>query len=178
MQTTKPIATIGIDPGKAGSLCLLAQDGGTIVFRDWPKSGDLADYYERISRLMRRYDIIMCILERVHAMPKQGVSSTFSFGVNFGIWQGWLTTWQHPHMLVPPQTWMKGLTSKADGRNTKQQICSAARRMFPQAELMGPRGGILDGRADSLMMAYYAMLMSAKGGIIRPQPKPRPARRS
>lgn len=166
------IATVGIDPGKAGSFCLLVQGGETIVFRDWPKSGDLAGYYQRITRLMRRYEIIMGILERVHAMPKQGVSSTFSFGVNFGIWQGWLATWQIPHMLVPPQTWMKGLTSKADGRNTKQQICSAAKRMFPQAELIGPRGGILDGRADSLMMAYYAMLISAKGGIIRQASKP------
>lgn len=170
-------ATIGIDPGKHGSFCLLTQDRG-IIFHDWPKNNDLASYYKNLSNLFNRFDVLMCVLERVHAMPKQGVSSTFSFGMNFGIWQGWLLTWSVPHMLVPPQTWMKGLFSKADGQTTKQKVHSVAKRMFPDAELTGPMGGILDGRSDSLMMAYYAMLISPQGRLMLEQPKKRPRRRS
>ena len=157
---------VGIDPGKGGAFCLLAKNG-SVRFFDFPKDGNLYHYWRRLNSVVRANNVQLCVLEKVHAMPKQGVSSMFSFGMNFGIWQGFLVGWEVPFQLVAPQTWMKGLTSKSDGDDTKKRVGAAAMRLFPYAELTGPKGGFKDGRADALMMAYYAMLQSPQGGIIQ-----------
>ena len=167
---------IGIDPGKKGCLCLLSQDK-QIEFFDWPKDGNVIDYYRRINKAICELPVELCVLEKVHAMPKQGVSSMFTFGTNFGMWQGWIIGWQIPCVQVAPQTWMKGLISKADGTNTKHQVSNAAQRMFPNAQLTGPMGGYKDGRGDALLMAYYAMLQSP-GGRPVPSKKYKSLRRS
>lgn len=167
---------IGIDPGKGGAFCLLAKTA-SIRFFDFPKDGNLYAYWRTLDSIVRAHNIQGCVLEKVHAMPKQGVSSMFSFGMNFGIWQGWLIAWEVPFQLVAPQTWMKGMTSKADGANPKARVGMAASRMFPHAELTGPKGGFKDGRADALMMAYYAMVQSPQGGILQRTTEPTPPRR-
>lgn len=168
---------IGIDPGKSGSFCLLAADRVNIRFWDWPKDGNLMEYYRTINTAIMNLNIGMCVLEKVHAMPKQGVSSMFTFGSNFGFWQGCIIGWQIPCLLVAPQTWMKGLISKADGATTKQQVGSAAQRLFPKAELTGPKGGYKDGRGDALLMAYYGMLQGPDGRPI-PEKKYKSLRRN
>lgn len=163
MDTEMP-CFIGIDPGKGGALCLLAKNG-SVRFFDFPKDGNLYHYWRRLNNVIRANNIQSCVLEKVHAMPKQGVSSMFSFGMNFGIWQGWLIGWEVSFQLVAPQTWQKGLLSKGDGADPKKRVGMAAMRLFPHAELTGPKGGFKDGRADALMMAYYAMLQSPQGGM-------------
>lgn len=168
---------IGIDPGKGGALCLLAKNG-SVRFFDFPKDGNLYLYHRRLSSVVLANNIQSCVLEKVHAMPKQGVSSMFSFGENYGRWQGWLIAWEIPFNLVAPQTWMKGLTSKADGVNPKQRVAAAAQRLFPHAELTGPKGGWKDGRADSLLMAYYAMVQSPQGGMTFEADAPAPPKKS
>lgn len=153
---------IGIDPGKSGCLAILTANR-KIYFHDFPKDGSMLDYYEEIDDRLetKNLNVIMAVLERVHAMPKQGVSSMFTFGANFGGWQTWLLMKKFPHVLVPPQTWMKGYVSKADGPNTKQCVAVACKKLYPDANLQGPKGGYKDGRADALMMAHYAMQYSS-----------------
>jgi crossover junction endodeoxyribonuclease RuvC len=156
---------IGIDPGKKGGLCLLAKNG-SVRFFDWPKDGNLIPYFRKIQNVISANSVKLTVLERVHAMPKQGVTSMFTFGMNYGIWQGFLISIGVPYISVPPQTWMKGLRNKAEGTDLKRQVGNAAQRLFPHAELTGPKGGFKDGRADALMMAYYAMLQSPEGGML------------
>lgn len=148
---------IGIDPGKSGCLAVLEYDN-SITFFDWPKTGNIAHYIDCLEDFFLETKLrpAMCVLERVHAMPKQGVSSMFSFGENFGMWEMWLIMKRWPHMLVPPQTWMKGFLSKGDGATTKQRTVAAAQKLYPEAELVGPKGGFKDGRADAALMAWYA----------------------
>lgn len=146
---------IGIDPGKSGCLAILDTDG-QVCFCDYPKDGNLAGYYDTLQNVLKDKTVELAILERVHAMPKQGVSSMFTFGANFGGWQTWLILQRIPHQIIPPQTWMKGFVSKGDGKNPKQCIALACKRLFPNVVLEGPKGGYKDGRADALMMAYYA----------------------
>lgn len=159
---------IGIDPGKSGCLAIINRDsfrtdvnGEQIVFFDWPKDGDLGQYCQQLQSIPKK-EVKLAVLERVHAMPKQGVTSMFSFGMNFGIWQGLLTALDWPFILVPPQTWMKNLVSKADGSDTKTRVRNVAQRLYPKSKeaLVGPKGGFKDGRADALLMARYAMLQS------------------
>lgn len=169
------ICFIGIDPGKNGCLAVLMENRD-ILFFDWPKDGNVANYTASIDKAFRDYelDCQMAVLERVHAMPKQGVSSMFSFGENFGMWRMWLIMKKLPHQTVHPQTWMKGFVQKGNGGNTKQCVGNMCSQMFPNAELYGPMGGYKDGRADALMMAYYASKqVFTRNTIVKHKPRRR-----
>ena len=85
-------------------------------------------------------------------MPKQCVVSMFKFGMNYGIWKGMLASFEIPFIEITPKTWQKGVISKAQD---KKPALAAAGRMFPTAELTGPRGGGKDGRADALLIADF-----------------------
>ena len=146
--------TIGIDPGKSGCLCVLTNS--TPTFFDWPKDDDIRTYFGEIAEYIEGVDIELAILEKVHAMPKQGVTSMFNFGENLGMWKAFLVIMEIPHLIVPPQQWMKGLVTKSDGPDTKSAVKNVATRMFPKTELHGPKGGYKDGRGDALLMSYYA----------------------
>lgn len=95
-----------------------------------------------------------CILERVNAMPGQGVVSMFSFGENFGWIQGVLEANGIPYELVRPQAWKKAFGITAD-KNTSVQV---AKRMFPNAKLLRTERSRKDDDniAESLLMAEYA----------------------
>lgn len=42
--------------------------------------------------------------------------------------------------------------SQADKKKT---VAAKALQLYPDAELHGPKGGLLDGRADALMIAHF-----------------------
>jgi len=140
---------LGIDPGKSGAAAII-HDEGQEVF-DWP--GDVSDAANKMRGWRLNYDIRAGALEAVHAMPKQGVSSTFSFGCNLGQWMGLLAALSIPYMMPRPQQWKKGLIKKADGKDPKTASLTVARRMFPDAELNLKKH---HGRADALLLAWWA----------------------
>lgn len=153
------MVTIGIDPGKSGCLCVL--DNNIPTFFDWPKDGNIIIFFEEIITHFENNcteNIVLAVLEKVHAMPKQGVTSMFNFGENLGMWKAFLAIHKIPHIIIPPQQWMKGLVTKSDGPNTKSAVKNVATRLFPEAELFGSKGGYKDGRGDALLMSYYARL--------------------
>jgi hypothetical protein len=166
--------TVGIDVGAKGSLCLLREDMKYVEFSDF-EDNDM--YWGKTYSLLGEissYDIRMIILEKVHAMPKQGVTSMFSFGINYGKWQMLLELAGTAHRLVTPQEWQKGVkipTSFPKGTPAakrkslvKTSVKDTMSKLFPNAELFGKKGGYLDGRGDSLAMAYYARQLYLKGG--------------
>ena len=151
--------TLGIDPGKKGCLCVL--DNGIPTFFDWPKDGNIIIFFETLITHLENNcteNIALAVLEKVHAMPKQGVTSMFNFGENLGMWKAFLAVHKIPHLIVTPQQWMKGLVTKSDGPDTKSAVKNVATRMFPEAKLHGPKGGYKDGRGDAALMAHYARL--------------------
>ena len=147
----------GIDPGKSGCLCVL--DNNIPTFFDWPKDGNIIIFFEEIITHFENNcteNIVLAVLEKVHAMPKQGVTSMFNFGENLGMWKAFLAIHKIPHTIIPPQQWMKGLVTKSDGPDTKSAVKNVATRLFPKAELFGSKGSYKDGRGDALLMSYYA----------------------
>jgi crossover junction endodeoxyribonuclease RuvC len=145
------IYSIGIDPGKSGAMALLG-NGAYREVRDWDGGPTMA---QALSLWLDLYPVALVGLERVHSMPKQGVRSTFSFGENFGWWQGALDAFRAPWRAVTPQAWMKGLVPPKRGPTDKPGLL-VAERLFPDAPLAGPRGGAKDGRADALLIGYWA----------------------
>lgn len=142
---------IGIDPGAKGSMCVMSN--GKVVFKDF----DLKEYSSTLKAFLDTNDTeLMVAIEKVHAMPGQGVSSSFSFGQRLGELEGMLTALQIPYELVAPKDWQKacGIPAKSD----KKGIASVIQKLYPTAELYGNKGGLRDGRSDALGLAHFIRL--------------------
>lgn len=138
---------IGIDPGKDGALALIRESGAVELVPFSPE-----DY--RTALFQIQGSECRCCLERVGAMPKQGVTSMFRFGENFGFIQGLLTAYSIPFELVTPQKWKKEFQITGD-KNSSVTVC---KRLFPAVSLRRTDRCKKDhdGLAEALLMAEYA----------------------
>ena len=125
---------IGIDPGISGGIAVIYND--TYYAKKCPNT--ISEMAEEIAILndmgpdMPKYAIV----ERVHSMPGQGVSSTFKFGANYGQWLGILSTLKIPYILVSPHTWMKHYGSRPKNKtDRKNHLKALAQQRFPDASI-------------------------------------------
>lgn len=140
---------IGIDPGKNGGIACLSENRiGIYVI---PYSEEFL--IKRLQNIYGYSTSCICYLEHVHAMPKQGVSSTFNFGMNFGFIQGVLKAYSIPYELVTPQKWKKEFSCTSD-KNTSIEVC---KRLFPNVNLKATDRCTKDhdGMAEALLIAEY-----------------------
>lgn len=142
-------AWVGIDPGQTGAIALL-REGDSPLVEDYVDAVTMSDV---LRAWMAQCNVQLVALESVHSMPKQGVSSTFKFGTNFGIWQGILAALHLPHALVRPTAWQRGIVRKSDGPDAKARSLTVARRLFPAMDLSRKKD---HGRADALLLAWWA----------------------
>ena len=147
---------IGIDPGKTGAIAAIYSDQ-TIWLTDCPtikvgKNKTELDFRGMVSTLKQHKNNSYAVIEKVSAMPGQGVTSMFSFGKNFGAWQGILASLDIPFELVTPQAWKKVMM--AGQPKEKDAARLVASQMFPQASEELKRKKDI-GRADALLMAEY-----------------------
>jgi len=138
---------IGIDPGKDGAMAFLYEEEPPVIM-----TFDREIYGKSLS--IGRDRICKCCLERVGAMPGQGVTSMFKFGENFGFIQGLLTAYSIPYELVTPQKWKKEFQVTGN-KNSSIAVC---KRLFPDASLRRTDKCKKDhdGMAEALLMAEYA----------------------
>jgi crossover junction endodeoxyribonuclease RuvC len=135
---------IGIDPGKSGAISYVDNVAGALVYpiKDYTER----DIWERIEGLLGLYDPRLAVLEKVHAMPKQGVSSTFKFGVSFGELRMALIASEIRMELVTPQAWQKSLSCRTGGdKNVSKR---KAQELFPKIKMT-------HAKADALLIAEY-----------------------
>ena len=131
----------GIDPGRTGAIAYFDQYGKFL----W-----VDDFENCFSSLASNCGTMKCAyLEEVHAMPGQGVSSTFSFGENFGWWKGVLQAFGIPFKTIRPQDWQKGLVPKR-GTLTEKPSLAVARQLYPEAPLNLKKH---HNRADAILIA-------------------------
>lgn len=138
---------LGIDPGEKGTMAIIWEWGKIELI---PFS---VDGYKDMMRQCPPMEC-RCCLERVNAMPKQGVTSMFNFGKNFGFIQGLLTAYSIPYELVTPQKWKKEFQITGD-KNSSIAVC---KRLFPDVDLRRTERCRKDddGAAESLLLAEYA----------------------
>lgn len=145
---------IGIDPGKTGGYAVISKsETGQAVFAyPWD---DNFFAMEMASLMQFKEHGIVAAVEKVGAMPHQGVSSMFSFGQSYGFIQGVLTALGIPYQLVPPRKWKAefGLLN-----TSKEDSVRVAKRLFPDVNLLPSERcrKDSDGMSDSLLMAEYA----------------------
>lgn len=98
-------AVVAIDPGAvSGAMALDCDD--LITVADLPVANGQLDA-ATLGRTLRAARVRVAVVERVGAMPKQGVASTFKFGFACGAIYGVLAALEIPIYYVTPQTWKK-----------------------------------------------------------------------
>jgi len=149
---------IGVDPGASGAIACLSDSMAQwySVCRLKETERDIADWLEEIlgfwHGVLTGYPRKAWI-EKVHAMPRQGVSSTFKFGRSYGYCRGLLIAKGIPFEEVSPQTWQKalGCLSRGDKNVTKAR----AQQEFPWIK-------ITHATADALLIAEYGRRLGVK----------------
>src|SRR5262249_12814043 len=148
---------IGIDPGLAGALALLTDNGALVALHDTPvltlssSRGTKREYdVPGLVTLLAPYAGFQAhvMLEASQAMPGQGVRSMWVTGYGYGIWIGLLAALQMPYTTVRPVAWKKALGLGKD----KEQARLRAMQLFPTADLRHKKD---HGRAEALLLAWY-----------------------
>jgi crossover junction endodeoxyribonuclease RuvC len=156
--------TIGIDPGLSGAIGIL-NEGRYVDVVDMPivskGSGSVKNEVDPMGliKILRSYapadEYVMAVLERVNAMPGQGVSSVFSLGDSFGCARSAITACRFEMTYIAPTQWKKHFKLTSD----KEMSRALAIRMFPDAPLNLKKHS---DRAEALLMARW--LHETKGG--------------
>lgn len=103
---------------------------------------------------------LIVMIEKVGAMPGQGVTSMFTFGYGAGILEGICAALRIPYKLVTPQTWQKKILvglPKGEGGKSSVLYCQ---RKFPQVDWKASSRckKAHDGMTDSACLAVYAAM--------------------
>jgi len=157
----------GIDPGVNGAIAVLdSENPDSVALLDLKKK-NIIDIWEWLQDKRRGqwydWDLkiqakIIIWIEDIHSMYGMSAKSNFSFGKNLGIVTAITEIFTElPPNTVTPKVWQKYVGVTAKGKAIKQQVAKIAQYLYPQAELHGKRGGLLDGRSDALMIAYYGL---------------------
>jgi len=144
---------IGIDPGNTGAIAFLGDDMRLIEVVDMPLMANGKKNQVNAAALARIFDREDCIhayVEKVGAMPGQGVASMFNFGMGFGVIKGVLAARCIPYELITPQAWKKA--AKLIGKD-KDNARTLAQQLYPEAPLDRKKD---IGRADAILIARYS----------------------
>jgi crossover junction endodeoxyribonuclease RuvC len=142
---------MGIDPGLKGALA--------ISHHDDPIKSHLLEgmEYIRFREIIHEHGLHHIFLEKAQAMPKQGVTSMFNYGVGFGKLIGWIESLMIPFTLITPQMWTKELHKGATGKDSKAKSLQVAQRLFPEIDFRAterckkPHMGLV----DAVLIAEY-----------------------
>jgi crossover junction endodeoxyribonuclease RuvC len=143
---------IAIDPGLKGGIATCF--GGIVEAHPMPLSRGESLDLPKIAEIFKNKHVDFALIEKVHAMPKQGVVSMFSFGMGYGQLQGLLAGLGIPFHRITPQEW-QGLIlpGKAKGKLPAIDYCQ---RRFPGINLVAPGCRVPhDGMADALCLLEY-----------------------
>lgn len=148
---TNPTACyIGVDPGQNGGIAWIYGDSSSFAYK--MPSTDL-DIYKMLTAIRRVSSPTLAVLEKVHSMPKQGVASSFKFGVNYGIVRMALTAAGIPFEEVTPQHWQK--TMCIPHRNKTETPSQWKNRLKAKAQQLFPNVSLTLATADALLLAEY-----------------------
>jgi len=118
---------IAIDPGKSGAVAV-AVNGNIEAVDKCPDT--VADMANLMRNHKTNFPDAKVVIEKVHAMPGQGVTSMFTFGQNLGQWEGILASLNMPCLAISPQKWQKMIGTMAKEKaDRKRQIKDWAQKM-------------------------------------------------
>lgn len=158
---------IGIDNGLSGAISVITPDNIYVVPMPVIKSGKTKNVYDEqivyhtffnaACSTPDRQGNAHAFIEHAQAMPKQGGTSMFNFGVGYGLIRGMLVALGIPYTVVHPRVWQKVMLAGVNKDNTKAASIIIAKRLFPDVSLRRTEKCRTDsdGMADALLIAAY-----------------------
>lgn len=156
---------IGIDPGFSGGISLF-EDGKCVEV--FPMPFYIADNEKKVinGKIIADYikinsvDIVM--IEFVHALPRDGSVSAFSFGKNTGIIIGACQATGVKIVEVAPQKWKKVVLGEKYDHKDKKGTINFCKDTFPTINLLATKRSKVDhdGMADSIGIGYSYFLLN------------------
>ena len=152
---------IGIDPGINGAICFFKK-GEVLDVIDMPTMAEGKknkrqvngqQIFNEFSKRIELYskDNIKVVVEKVSAMPGQGVTSMFNFGQSFGVIKGVCAAMQLPIFFVTPAKWKKYfdlINTQKDASRTK------AIEIFPKiSPILSKKKD--SNKADAILIASF-----------------------
>jgi Holliday junction resolvasome RuvABC endonuclease subunit len=153
---------LGCDPGANGAICILNPRNQSTHFFSVPggktSPGVLFRALQTWIDIYEEPDKVA--IEDVHSLYGMSAKSNFSFGSNVGSAFMLLACLMPDKYIqrIQPKAWQQKVGITAKGKAIKKAVALRAHQLYPDAELYGPKGGLLDGRADALMIAHYLTL--------------------
>jgi crossover junction endodeoxyribonuclease RuvC len=135
---------IGIDPGLSGAIVGLDPNGKLLFYSDTPVINNKGKRLLNIQGLVNWFNGVLkehsektgeewdalAFIEEVHAMPKQGVVSTFRFGQVVGSLQATLQALGVPWQSVRPIRWKRAMMTGAGPLKDKSTSVLVASRIW------------------------------------------------
>tara|TARA_R110000851_G_scaffold141993_1_gene280303 strand:+ start:1987 stop:2448 length:462 start_codon:yes stop_codon:yes gene_type:complete len=147
--------TIGIDAGQTGGVTVVDEGNflaGTrmpIIKRGKWKHVDIRALMLWFDDLPIYDKSVTFVIEGVHAMPAQGVSSSFAFGRATGAIEAWAMSYGQPVEWVSPAKWKKAMGLSSD----KQASLDACKLHFGANKLWDVKAN--DGIAEAALIALW-----------------------
>jgi crossover junction endodeoxyribonuclease RuvC len=141
-----PSPILGVDPGITGGIAFLFAN--RVVAEDIPTAGGEVDV-DTLVRRVREMQPALAIIERANAMPKQGVASTFKYGLAYGALRTVVALCNIPYRLVTPGKWKAYFHLDAD----KEKSRALAIQLWPGCGYFALKKH--HGRAEAALIARY-----------------------
>lgn len=149
---------IGIDPGITGAMAAINADTlqlhAVVDFPTVSEGKKQRIFTYGTADILKQWEsdadrIAMVYLEKVNAMPKQGVTSMFNMGRSFGAIEGVISALNLPLTYITPVTWKR----RANLINKDKDVSrTRALELYPSAPLTRKKD---HNRADALLIARY-----------------------
>ena len=149
------LSIFGIDPGYSGAIAIYWPKTKKLEMHDMPimlnhAGKNIIDCHALIDILEPETSDRYAIIERVGAMPGQGVSSVFRFGEGYGMLQASVAAQKTPVHFVTPAKWKKHFGLNRDKGVSRSK---AMERFQNYAQLFSRVKD--DGRAEAALIALY-----------------------
>ena len=148
---------IGIDPGKSGGCGMIVIEDGIETSISWKFPKDISLLSVGLMSIIPKnisLAVVHVLVEHVHAFPKQGAVSTFSFGQNLGQWEGTLYANELDFQYVNPKQWIYWYDVKPgiSKKERKRILLDRAKELFPNMK-------ITFNVSDAMLIANYCAEM-------------------
>ena len=142
-----------IDPGSVNAAIAVYHDGTPVMIDDL-RVVDKMISAALLANVLKNMKVETVVVENVHSMPKQGVSSMFKFGMGCGIIHGVAGALRLPVTLVTPTQW-KGFFSIGPDKERARELSI---RLYPHLNRYLQRKKDVN-RAEALLIGswYYQM---------------------
>lgn len=155
---------LGIDPGIEGAWAVLDSFGHLVSTGDLPVAGEGTKRMVSaplFGAIVRHWSIQHAFIERVGAMPGQGVSSMFRFGRAVGVLEGAIAAHDIPISYVAPQVWKRHFGLPAEKEASRQRAIET----WPDKASIHFNRKKDHGRAEAALIGLWGVRCNVIAGV-------------